>query len=295
MLLVQLKYAIAVAKYKNYSHAAEELFITQPALSQQIMRLEEELNCRLFIRSPRKIELTKAGEMFVQGAQKVLDDLAELENSMQVFWDGKQGVIGVGVPSHAEELGIFCALEKFLPLHPQVSLSYSINYGAGIIKLLEDRKIDIGFILAPANFQFDKKFEVFQMEKANLSVVIRRDSNLSTQSKISVKDLKDRTCILPNANSFLNRELKKLFATTNVNFHLIGEVATETAIQLASHQDCVMFTAQPIYNERLVSIPFTPTISRSVYMVALKDALTNKPVKDLFAHVKSQYCEPSPS
>ena len=55
MLLVQLKYAIAVAKYKNYSHAAEELFITQPALSQQIMRLEEELNCRYLFAPQEKL------------------------------------------------------------------------------------------------------------------------------------------------------------------------------------------------------------------------------------------------
>ena len=69
----QLKYFIIAAKHLNFSAAANELYITQPAISHQMNMLEKELGVTLFHRTTRKIELTKAGELFLEDAKRILD------------------------------------------------------------------------------------------------------------------------------------------------------------------------------------------------------------------------------
>lgn len=69
----QLRYFIITAKYLNFSAAAKELYVTQPAISHQISALEKELGTQLFIRSTRKITLTKSGELFLEDAKRMLD------------------------------------------------------------------------------------------------------------------------------------------------------------------------------------------------------------------------------
>ena len=73
MELTQLRYVLQLASTSNFSKAADRLYITQPALSQQINVLEEELGLKLFRRTTRKVTLTETGEEFVRGAREVLD------------------------------------------------------------------------------------------------------------------------------------------------------------------------------------------------------------------------------
>ena len=80
MEINQIRYVYYVAKYRNFSLAAEHLFVTQPTLSQQVRRLEDELGFRLFKRSTRTVTLTSEGEAFVKRAKpllKMYDDLAD--------------------------------------------------------------------------------------------------------------------------------------------------------------------------------------------------------------------------
>ena len=69
----QLKYFIITAKHLNFSAAAKELYVTQPAISHQIAALEKELNTKLFTRTTRHIQLTRSGELFLEDAKRILD------------------------------------------------------------------------------------------------------------------------------------------------------------------------------------------------------------------------------
>ena len=77
MILRHINYFLAVAKYESFTRAAASLYVSQPALSQQIKQLEETLGTTLFDRSGRTVKLTDAGEVYARYAQQALQDLEE--------------------------------------------------------------------------------------------------------------------------------------------------------------------------------------------------------------------------
>lgn len=93
----QLHYAVLLSQIKNFSQVADRLNITQPALSKQILSLEQELGVRLFDRSTTPLSLTPAGECFIQNAQEILYREEQLKRTMEAFHSGEKGRIIIGI------------------------------------------------------------------------------------------------------------------------------------------------------------------------------------------------------
>lgn len=96
MELRQLQYAVQLAAEKNFSRAAEKLHIAQPSLSQQIAKLEKELGILLFQRNTNSVDLTYAGTIFTERAQKILDMAAQLRNEMDDISQMRKGRLIIG-------------------------------------------------------------------------------------------------------------------------------------------------------------------------------------------------------
>src|SRR5690625_4379862 len=96
MELRQLQYVVQIAKEKNFSRAAEALHIAQPSLSQQVSKLEREIGVMLFQRSTSSVELTHAGTLFVDKAQKVLDIIEQIKQEMDDISHMRIGKLVIG-------------------------------------------------------------------------------------------------------------------------------------------------------------------------------------------------------
>ena len=92
----QLRYFLAVAEHLHFTLAAERLGIAQPPLSHQIMKLEREIGTRLFIRHPRRVELTEAGRIFKERARRVLDEAEDALEHVRKAARGESGQISIG-------------------------------------------------------------------------------------------------------------------------------------------------------------------------------------------------------
>ncbi len=92
-----LLYVIKVAKYKNFSKAAESIFLSQPALSQSINRLEQKLGVVLFNRNKNSVDLTEAGQIFIEKAEQIIKLMDDLENSMKNYTNKDLNKISIGV------------------------------------------------------------------------------------------------------------------------------------------------------------------------------------------------------
>ena len=96
MEIRQLQYVIQLALDKNFSRAAEKLHIAQPSLSQQIAKLERELGILLFQRNTNSVDLTYAGSIFAERAQKILDLVAQLQQEMDDISQMRKGRLMIG-------------------------------------------------------------------------------------------------------------------------------------------------------------------------------------------------------
>jgi DNA-binding transcriptional LysR family regulator len=120
--LRQLQYLTAVARHRSFTRAADELYVTQPALSQQVRRLEEELGVALLLRLPAGVELTPAGAELVARAEEILAGVADARAAMEEHAGGQRGAVRVAAtPGAAPWLP--AALAGFHALHPGLRVS----------------------------------------------------------------------------------------------------------------------------------------------------------------------------
>jgi DNA-binding transcriptional LysR family regulator len=150
MELRHLRYVVAIAEERSFTRAAERLWIAQPGLSTQIRRLEAELGIQLFVRHTRGVELTDAGELFLERARAVL---AAAEAAQAVGADMEAGLVGsvrLGIATEARWEPTRELLEAFGRDRPAVELTTFESYGGTLLRDLRDGRIDV--VLAPSEF-----------------------------------------------------------------------------------------------------------------------------------------------
>jgi LysR family transcriptional regulator, hydrogen peroxide-inducible genes activator len=149
--LTQLNYVVAVAQCRNFGKAAKSCFVSQPTLSMQIQKLEDDLGVTLFDRSKKPVEPTAIGQKLVEQAQVALQEVFRLEEIIklekgEISGDFKLGIIPTLAPYL---LPLF--LEDFTQSYPKVNLIIEELQTQQIIRLLRLDKIDAGILVTPLN------------------------------------------------------------------------------------------------------------------------------------------------
>lgn len=149
MTITQLKYVLAVAEHKNFTVASEHSFVTQPTLSMQIQKLEEELDTKIFNRNKKPIQLTEIGKKIVEQAKIIVDESNRITDIVEqqkgyIGGDFKLGIIPTIMPTL---LPLF--LKIFIRKYPKVNLKIEELTTEEIIKKLEDGHIDVGIAATP--------------------------------------------------------------------------------------------------------------------------------------------------
>ena len=147
-----------VANAKNISKAARELFISQPAISKSIQKLEDSLGCRLFIRSSKGVSLTEEGNLLYSYVKDAFDALSLGEKKLKRSIELGAGHLNIGVSSTLCKYILLPYLKEFIRLHPYIRISITCQSTNETLKLLEEDKIDIGLVGKPEevkNIQFD--------------------------------------------------------------------------------------------------------------------------------------------
>jgi DNA-binding transcriptional LysR family regulator len=147
--LKQLKYFLAVAEEKSFSRAAERLHISQPPLSQQIMKLESELGVRLFARTTRSFELTVAGKALMGEASELLARMRMAIDTIRQIDRGEVGRLRVGIVGSAMWGPIPSLLEQFQTQFPRVTWTLHELGPNDQLDALRAKQIDVGFWREP--------------------------------------------------------------------------------------------------------------------------------------------------
>ena len=149
MTITQLKYALAVAEYKNFTVASEHCFVTQPTLSMQIQKLEDELDTKIFNRNKKPIQLTDIGVKIIEQAKIIVDESNRINDIVDqqkgyIGGDFRLGIIPTIMPTL---LPIF--LKTFIKRYPKVNLKIEELTTEEIVKKLTDGHIDVAIAATP--------------------------------------------------------------------------------------------------------------------------------------------------
>ncbi|MCI5713125.1 MAG: LysR family transcriptional regulator [Lachnospiraceae bacterium] len=142
-----------VARTKNISKAAKELYISQPAISKSIQKLEESMNCELFRRSSRGVILTEEGELLYSYVKVAFETLALGEDKLKNSIELGVGHLKIGVSSTLCKYMLLPYLKEFIKKYPHINISIACQSTNETLHLLEENKIDIGLIGKPDNLK----------------------------------------------------------------------------------------------------------------------------------------------
>ena len=135
-----------VAEAGNISHAAKELYISQPAISKAVTRLEQNLDTKLFIRSSRGVTLTDSGRMLYEQTNAAFKHLKQAEETIKKNKKLGTGNLKIGVSTTLCKYVLMPYLEKFIKLHPHIKISISCQSTYQTLNLLQNHKVDIGLV-----------------------------------------------------------------------------------------------------------------------------------------------------
>lgn len=148
----QLEYFRVVGRLQHVTRAAEELGMTQPALSRAIARLERELGVALLHRAGRSIRLTRYGEVFLRRVERALDELAEARRELSDMTDASAGIVALGFLRTLGVEYVPALIRRFTAAHPDVRFSFSENNGPSLALQLQRGEIDLALTRTPLEY-----------------------------------------------------------------------------------------------------------------------------------------------
>ena len=147
--LSELRAFLVLADHLHFSHAAEVLHVSQPALTKQMQRLEAKVSGRLLVRGYRKVALTPAGEILRDRARRLLREAEVAEQMARLAVNGKAGVLRIGFGIGSLAAGLPDMLMRFRQQFPEVQVSMRDMSTPNQIEALHQGDIDVGFVRLP--------------------------------------------------------------------------------------------------------------------------------------------------
>ena len=234
MTLNQLYYFQMVAQYENYRKAAEELFISQPSLSRSIASLEAELGVLLFEKNGRGVNLTKGGKLFLEYADRIIDECEIAKNKMkEMASDGGKIDIGYVFPlaSHYIPHNVRDFLNK--KENKNVTFNFFQNHTSAIAKKVRSGELDVGF----GGYIDKEEFEFFPVLSEEMVLITPKGHELESYKKVSIQELRNYPVIGYDRESWLGNYTKQLYRRLAFQPNIVVECPDEHSIVALVSED----------------------------------------------------------
>lgn len=203
MTLLQLGYILELSRQQSFSGAARKLEISQPALSLQISKLEEEIGMILFKRSPLKIVPTLEGEVFIERARELLQMAENLKDLPFELENKPEGILRIGIIPTLAPYWAPMFMTDFAKAYPQIQLTIKELKTEEIIASLKSGQLDAGFISTPVEAK-GMEFRLLFYEKFFLYISEKHELYKTEEIDLEAVDLKEMW-YLEEGNCFQNQ------------------------------------------------------------------------------------------
>ena len=204
MLFRQMKYFISVVECSSFTEAAEQCYISQSAISQQIRSLEKELGVELIHRENRRFTLTPAGEYFYEQSKGILNEVEDIRRETFRIGKDKEMELKIGYLRCYSGQELHQAVAEFSRLYPEVSIHIVNGTHEELYDLLRFGGADL--VLTDQRRAFSDKYANFQLLKCGCYAELSVRSPLAEQESVTMEELKRQACILISSREQQNIE-----------------------------------------------------------------------------------------
>lgn len=296
MELRQLAYFHAVARYSSFTKAAEELHVSQPAITTAVKNLEDELLVKLFVRDKRKVMLTYEGQLFLQRTLPLLEQLNQAVHDVQKMSSDYDHILNIGLtPVNGARLAVDL-YGGFSDIYPDIRFQLLEMGSFGILDAIDRNEIDIGYMVILDQARRD--YDTCVIEKGVIRAVMHRQHPLASQAAVTVDQLKDVPIIALPSHTFLAKKIDEAFARQGLKPRVIATPQQMfTVFNLIRRNVAVSFTlgdtfASIVQADELVSIPLDPPIPFEIGFVWKHNRRLNSAARSCIAYAKDRLTVP---
>lgn len=216
--IASLKAFLSVAETGSFSKAADQLFLTQPAISKRIGSLESELGIKLFDRIGRSVGLTEAGQTLLPRARRILVELEDSVRSLANMSGEVRGVLSFATSHHIGLHRLPDALRQYTERYTQVRLDIAFMDSEAACRAVERSELELGIVTLP--LEHAEQLETISIWPDPLVAVIGHHHALAGKQRITVNALASQPAILPSPHTYTRqiaeREFNRLGLTLDV-------------------------------------------------------------------------------
>jgi LysR family hydrogen peroxide-inducible transcriptional activator len=288
MNIRDLQYLVAIETHKNFSKAAEECFVSQPALSMQIKKLEEYLGLQVIERNKKIVRLTDAGEAIVARAKAILLQVEEIKEISQVAKDPLSGDLALGIfPTLGPYLFPYI-IPKLAETFPNVSFYLLEDKTESLIANLKSGKTDVALVSLPLPLP-DNLFATEPLFEEEYLLAVPHHHPLAANSEITKNDLTDETLflledghcmrddVLDICENIPSAETKGFYATSiEMLRHMVAADAGITIMPKLSTEGCKLVTFVPFASPkptRMIGLAWRHSSTKKLLIKQIADLI----------------------
>ena len=218
-----------VAKNRNISRAANELLISQPAISKSIKTLEEQLNTNLFIRKRDGMELTEAGEVFYKKIKDAMDLIASAENDLEVITSMETGIINIGASKTILHEFLMPHIKDFHKKYPKINIRIFTDKASDLVSKAKMGIIDVIFTNMP--FELPSNFDSIKMMTLHDCLAANNTYEYLKEKKLKIKDLSELPLLVLTKGTTTRIRLDDYCSENGIEIHPQMEFGSNTLIK----------------------------------------------------------------
>jgi LysR family transcriptional regulator, nitrogen assimilation regulatory protein len=267
MKLQQLLHFVALYEEASVTKAAQRLNIVQPAISQQIAKLEDELGQLLFQRTAKGMVPTQVGEQAYRHFLPILESVRLAERELTRQPDQLKGRVSIGVIDSVANCGLSQTLIEFASEHPAVAIYLTGGYTMDLLEMLKSRKLDAAIIIKSES---QNAFCVMDIIREPLAAVWSANSGLKLPKRLTLNSLSSYDLVIPSHRHGLRVRLEaaaeQVGARLNPKLEFDEFPAIDEFVQATDYVTILPRTVvqASLVRKRLLSRTITPRIPRSV-------------------------------
>lgn len=296
MTLQQLQYFKVAADKRAYNRAAEILYISQPAITQQVQKLEHQLGTKLFIRDQAGLELTSAGHTLYQYAVRILGDINEIPDAIQREATGRHAVLNVGTVRSVAYYALSGILAKLTARHPDIFIRIHEGDGHSIREMVLQGALHVGIV---TDYDSDRDGHHVRLVRQPLMTdyVVAIASIPFPHAMVTLGEVCQYPLVLFSERFALRRQLEYLAARQglvldailecNDFLTIMGMVQAGIGVSILPRSNVV---TRPDLFQGLYWVPLDPLLEQTTCLIATQSFAT-RPVVQVFTRItQEQFC-----